>query len=326
MSCSARSWVIVYNADVLLGAMTQRRSVGSARWLPSCAVDRVSAAEPLPHRHDARDVHARRLHARRRRDDLRLVHAAFDNDETFGGGFDVRAASAGDQPDRRPPRGDRDRAGPRASDFRVVSAQSYLPVKARQTGKYAVDFATYPVRGVDAAFSAHDVPASPPTPAVQLDRELAGAAKDPGLAIVDGWWCRGADNWSAGGAARLPTARVLPRGPGLRPGPDRGARPADEDDSPAEGDRRAVRPGAARDGRDHDLPGHARNAFRRPRADDGLLLRPRTGVDPRAEARKLESAFLAYGLQAHSLDKLLEDAVATSWTFNRLIQDSWVSA
>ena len=44
------------------------------------------------------------------------------------------------------------------------------------------------------------------------------------------------------------------------------------------------------------------------------------GVDPRAEARKLESAFLAYGLQADSLDELLEDAVAASWTFNRLIE------
>jgi putative ABC transport system permease protein len=44
------------------------------------------------------------------------------------------------------------------------------------------------------------------------------------------------------------------------------------------------------------------------------------GVDPRAEARKLESAFLASGLQADSLDQLLEDAVAASWTFNRLIE------
>ena len=37
--------------------------------------DRVPAAEPLPHRRDARDVHARRLHARRGRHDLRLVRA-----------------------------------------------------------------------------------------------------------------------------------------------------------------------------------------------------------------------------------------------------------
>jgi putative ABC transport system permease protein len=44
------------------------------------------------------------------------------------------------------------------------------------------------------------------------------------------------------------------------------------------------------------------------------------GVDPRAEARKLESAFLANGLEADALEQLLEDAVATSWTFNRLIQ------
>jgi putative ABC transport system permease protein len=44
------------------------------------------------------------------------------------------------------------------------------------------------------------------------------------------------------------------------------------------------------------------------------------GVDARAEARKLESAFLANGVEADALDELLEDAVAASWTFNRLIQ------
>ena len=45
----------------------------------------------------------------------------------------------------------------------------------------------------------------------------------------------------------------------------------------------------------------------------------RQGVDPRSEAKALESAFLANGMQADSLQKLLDDVVAGSLTFDRLI-------
>jgi putative ABC transport system permease protein len=43
------------------------------------------------------------------------------------------------------------------------------------------------------------------------------------------------------------------------------------------------------------------------------------GVDPKATAQRLESAFLANGMQADSLRTLLSDAVSASLTFNRLI-------
>jgi putative ABC transport system permease protein len=46
----------------------------------------------------------------------------------------------------------------------------------------------------------------------------------------------------------------------------------------------------------------------------------RSGVDPKATAKKLESAFLANGMQADSLKKLLSDAVSANLTFDRLIQ------
>ena len=57
----------------------------------------------------------------------------------------------------------------------------------------------------------------------------------------------------------------------------------------------------------------------RVRADD-VLVRAADGVDAAALAPKLESAFVANGLEADSLDEVLEDAIAVSWTFNRLIQ------
>jgi putative ABC transport system permease protein len=49
-----------------------------------------------------------------------------------------------------------------------------------------------------------------------------------------------------------------------------------------------------------------------------FALRP--GVDPASTAKKLESAFLANGMQADSVKKLLSEAVASSLTFDRLIE------
>jgi putative ABC transport system permease protein len=43
------------------------------------------------------------------------------------------------------------------------------------------------------------------------------------------------------------------------------------------------------------------------------------GVDAKATAKRLESAFLANGMQADSLKKLLDDVVAANLTFDRLI-------
>ena len=44
------------------------------------------------------------------------------------------------------------------------------------------------------------------------------------------------------------------------------------------------------------------------------------GVDPEDAAARLESAFLARGMEAESIQKVVDDAVAASMTFNRLIQ------
>jgi putative ABC transport system permease protein len=43
-------------------------------------------------------------------------------------------------------------------------------------------------------------------------------------------------------------------------------------------------------------------------------------VDPEDAAARLESAFLARGMEAESIQKVVDDAVAASLTFNRLIQ------
>jgi putative ABC transport system permease protein len=49
------------------------------------------------------------------------------------------------------------------------------------------------------------------------------------------------------------------------------------------------------------------------------LFKLRPGVDPTATAKHLESAFLANGMQADAMSKLLSDVVSSSLTFDRLI-------
>jgi len=44
------------------------------------------------------------------------------------------------------------------------------------------------------------------------------------------------------------------------------------------------------------------------------------GIDPGAAAQRLESAFITNGLEAESIQKVVQDSVAANKTFNRLIQ------
>ena len=44
-----------------------------------------------------------------------------------------------------------------------------------------------------------------------------------------------------------------------------------------------------------------------------------SGTDEEAVASDLEAAFVSHGLEAQAMSDLLHDAVASSWTFNRLI-------
>jgi putative ABC transport system permease protein len=314
------SWVIVYNADLLLGAVTA--AVGRIRALTP--ILRLSIAYPLRSRFRTGVTLAMFMLVV-----FTLVVGgtisgsfirAFDDGETFGGGFDVRAASAAISPIDNPARAIANAPGLRRSDFRVVSAQSYLPVQARQTGRYAQRFTDYPVRGVDTAFARHTTYLLA-AHARGYDDPWRALAREPGLAIVDGFVVPRRDNWSAGA---IPPDFQL-----------HGFYLEDQvfDPIPVEirdpQTRKIVRLkviGVLSDQVPLAMSGITtsqdtlRTAF-------GDRVRPTVfyfdlapGVDPRSEARKLESAFLASGLQADSLDQLLEDAVATSWTFNRLIE------
>ena len=50
------------------------------------------------------------------------------------------------------------------------------------------------------------------------------------------------------------------------------------------------------------------------------LFKLKPGVDPTATAKKLQTAFMANGLQADSMKKLLNEAIAASLVFDRLLE------
>ena len=67
MLVAGATWLIVYNADILLGRGDARRRPHAGAGAGAEDGDGLPAARALPHRRHARDVHARRVHDRRRR-------------------------------------------------------------------------------------------------------------------------------------------------------------------------------------------------------------------------------------------------------------------
>jgi putative ABC transport system permease protein len=244
-----------------------------------------------------------------------------DDVEKFGGGFDIAAQAAPTNP-VEDMNGAIRRSGLDPAQFTVVSEQSLLVTEARQTG-YDDDFADYPVRGFDRSFLEHTSYGM-----AALGRGYGSPsevwqaiAEKPGLAVVDSIVAPRRDNWNAGNvppdfklhgfvledgtfepftvATRDPqtgktlTVKVIGVLADTVPLELAGIWTSQETVGPAYGDR--VQP----------------TAYWYAVAD---------GVDARELAPKLESAFVANGLEAAAMEETLEDTIAVSWTFNRLIQ------
>jgi putative ABC transport system permease protein len=314
------AWVIVYNADLVLGVLMA--VVGRVRALTP--VLRMSMAYPLRSRFRTGITLAT----------FTLVVftlvvgavisgsfvRAFDNVDTFSGGFDVRADVAAVSPIANPAQAVRSTPGLRAQDFRVVAAVSYLPVEARQLGRYASRYEDYPVRGVDGAFLRRTTYGFGAIARGYSDPWRA-LAQQPGLAVVDSIIAPRRDNWMTGTV--LPDFKL--RGFYLEDGTFDPVPISIRDPQTSKTVRLTVI-GVLKDDVPLAMAGiTASQATLQPVLGERVQptayffdLAP--GVDARATAAKLESAFLAHGLEADALEQLLDDAVATSWTFNRLIQ------
>jgi putative ABC transport system permease protein len=316
------TWTLTYNADVALGTVT--RIAGRVRSL--APIIRMAVAYPLRSRLRTSMTLAMFTIVVFTLVTGSTISGSFINNlddvESYGGGFDVRADTA-------PIRRIEDmaaavgRAGPAAGvdphDIETVGAQSLVPVEARQAG--TGDFADYPVRGVDAGFLGHTTfglgavaRGYDSAPAV-----WAALAEHPGLAVVDPFVVPRRNQFMVGvlpefqlGGFHLEDGVFDPIAVDVR--------------DPATGTTLTLTViGVLEDSVPLEMAGiTTAQAALAPLGDRAA---PTTfwfgladGADPEAVAAGLESAFLDDGLQAQSMQDRLDEAVASSWTINRLIQ------
>jgi putative ABC transport system permease protein len=314
------SWTIMYNADVLLGALAS--TAGRIRALAPLL--RMSIAYPLRSLFRTGVTLAM----------FTLVvftlvvgattsgafTNAFNDLNVFGGGFDVRATSSPAQPIVNMPAAIARTPGLNPKDFSVVSSESSLPVKARQLGVRAKE-ESYVVNGADDAFLSHTT------------YKLAARGRGYGssaavwralrehrnLAVVDQLVVPRKANWNF---APPPKFRL------------HGFYLEDEVFDPVKvtirdqqtGKRLTLTViGVLSDSAPEFMSGiwTSQRSLERVFGNRVLptihLLALRPGVDAKATAQRLESAFLANGLQADSLKEVLADLVAANVTMNRLV-------
>jgi putative ABC transport system permease protein len=315
-------WIIMFNAQLLLDATA--RVFGRSRTL--APILRTSMAYPL---------------AARFRSGITLAMftlvvftlvtgtatsgsfvKAFENLDTFGGGFDVRAgtspaASIDDMKaaiERTP--------SVRPQDFETVGSQSLLPSDARQLGT-GRRFEDYAVRGLDSAFLGHTT--------FQLGALARGydssravwdaVARRPGLAVVDALVVQRRDKFGFNAAPS--DFRVT--GFNFDDGTFDPVRVQVRD--PQTGRRVTLTiVGVLSDSAPLDMAGISTSQGTLASAFPGRAQPTvhyfdlKDGVDASAAADRLESAFLRSGMEAESIQEVMDDAVSSSLTFNRLIQ------
>ena len=311
-------WVIVFNADLLLGVAAA--VLGRIRAL--APILRIAMAYPLAGRFRTGVTLAMFTLVVFTLVTGTVTSGSFINAagdvERFGGGFDVRASGKAlidDLPAaiRREPSLD-------AGDHLVAASQSFLPLEARQLGSGR---AAGPIRA---------------RPGRRLPRGDDLRARDAGARVprtrTSGGPWRGGLDWpsstrrSCRGATTSASPRFRPtsasaasssRTPASSPFPSRWPTPHRRPAAP-DRDRRALGRRAPRDGGALDLPAGPRGGLPGPGAAHDPLPHhgPRRGPD--AAAARLESAFLARGMEAESMEEITDDALGASLTFNRLIQ------
>jgi putative ABC transport system permease protein len=311
-------WVVIYNADVLLGAAM--RLFGRIRsW---SAVLRLSMAYPLRNR-----LRTGMTLAMFTLVVFTLVvgittpysfMASSYQVKSYGGGYDVRAMTTPISPITDMAGALRRAPGIDPSVVRSVASVSYIPVKARQGQTAYVDYA---LRGLDAAFLAGNRYAlGSRATGYTSDRQVWDAlARGGNLAVVDPWIVPHRRNWSFGTVSDMHLTGFFAEDPTFAPVP------VDVRDPETGKVTRFMVIGVLRDTMPPEMQGIATS--QRALSSFGDRARPTMhliglspGTDAGKFATKLESAFLANGLQADSFAKLVHDTMAGSMVFLRLIE------
>jgi putative ABC transport system permease protein len=250
-----------------------------------------------------------------------FMHAAGDV-ERFGGGFDVRASTAGVAPIDDLPAAIRREPTLDAADFPVAASQSFLPLEARQLGT-GREGESYPVRGLDDAFlGATTFALGARARGYASDAEVwRTLAERPGLAVVDATVVPRRDNFNFSAIpADFRLSGFYLEDPGFAPVPVEVADPR------TGGRLRLTVIGVMNDAAPIEMMGLSTSQRALATAFPGRArptihyLTTAPGVDAGAAAAELESAFLDRGMEAESMEEITDDAMAASLTFNRLIQ------
>lgn len=316
-------WVIVYNADLLLGAVMA--ILGRVKALAPLL--RMSMAYPLRSRFRTGTTLAM----------FTLVvftlvtgsvstgsfQSAFNDVDTFGGGFDIRAGTGARAaiPDIR---AELDyRLGRRARDYPVVASQSVLAVEARQLGT-GRPFEEYHVRGLDSSFLSHTTFQLGAIARGYTDSRDVWTAlrKHRGLAVVDGLVVQRRDQW---GFQVMPSDFRI-TGFNADEGKPFDPVPVEVLDKQSGKKTRLTVIGVLADSAPFEMSGLSASqstlaaAFPGRTAPTIHYFTVAPGVDAGAAADRLEGAFLSNGLEAESIQKVVDDSIAANRTFNRLIQ------
>ena len=316
------AWTLMFNADLLLGALAA--TIGRSRAL--APILKMAIAYPLRNRFRTGVTVAMFTLVVFNLVVAAVISGSFvqtmDNPERFGGGFDIRAQAAPTNPIIDMQKAIRQAPGLDPPQFSVVSEQSFLAAQARQVG-YEDEFADYGLRGLDDAFLRNTTyEFSALARGYERPEDVWNAiADEPGLAVVDAIVAPRRDNWNAG--AVLPDFKL--HGFVLEDGVFDPLTIATVD--PQTGKTLQVKViGILAETVPFAMQGISTSQATLEEAY-GDRVRPTAyyytvadGVDPRAMAPKLESAFVANGLEADALEEVLEDTIAVQWTFNRLIQ------
>ncbi|MBD0349488.1 MAG: FtsX-like permease family protein, partial [Thermoleophilia bacterium] len=315
------TWAIMHNADLLLGVVGA--TAGRIRAL--APVVRLSMAYPLRNLFRSGVTLAMFMLVV-----FTLVCGttisgsfvkAWDDAETFGGGFDVRAQAA-----PATPIADVGAAVSRAENLDttavpVAAGQSVLAVEARQAGTNQ-PFEPYAVTGLDDEFLSHTTfglgaIANGYGSAADVWRALR---KRPNLAVVDSFVAPRRDNY---GGAVMPDFQLS--GFFFEEGRFDAVPVVVRD--PATGRQlRLTVIGILRDGVTQSMMGISTSqrtvasAFGRRVPPTVYWFGLGPGVDAAETAKRLESTFLANGLEAEATQETLDDAVGASKTFNALIE------
>ena len=321
MTVIGATWVMVYNADLIL------RAVGLALSRFGALVPVVKMAITYPLRARFRTGATLAM--------FTLVvftlvtgtassgsfQKAFGNVDQFGGGFQVRAGTSATAPITDMHAALQNARGIDPADFTAVGSQSVLSVKARQLGTRR-SAESYVARGLDQSFLENTTfglgaVARGYSSADDVWRALATR---PNLAVVDSTIVPRRDNFNF---AVLPDfqlsgfyfedgtfdpIQLSVRDPQTGRHVNLTVIGILKDTAPLE----MVGISSSQATYQHAFPGRFEPTIHY------FALAP--GVDPAATAKKLESAFLANGMQAESIQKVVDDAVAASRTLNRLIQ------